>query len=68
MIKESYMLLDVRELRVTSEGVLNYQTKMLHELKDRILYHIDYYDTNELVQTSLGFLNKIIDKWYTSDI
>ena len=29
---------------------------------------IDYYDTNELVQSSLKFLNKIIDKWYTNSI
>lgn len=67
-LKQLTTLLYLNRNIVTSEGVLNYQTKMLHELKDRILYHIDYYDTNELVQTSLEFLNKIIDKWYTSDI
>lgn len=27
-----------------------------------------YYDTNELVQTNLKFLNNIINKWYTNNI
>ena len=52
----------------TSEGILKHQIDMLHELKNRIEYHIDYYNTNQLVQTSLKFLNKIIDNWYTNSI
>ena len=53
---------------VTSKGVLKYQSEMLIELKKRIEHKIFYYDTNELVQTNLKFLNNIIDKWYTNNI
>ena len=41
---------------------------MLYKLEDRIEYHIDYYNTNQLVQTNLNFLNKIIDNWYNNNI
>ena len=67
-MKQLITLLYLNKNIITSEGVLKYQTEILHELKDRIEHHIEYYNTNELVQTSLKFLNKIIDNWYTNSI
>lgn len=67
-IKQIITLLYLNKNIVTSKGVLDYQTKILNELKDRIEHHIDYYNTNELVQTNLRFLNKIIDNWYNNSI
>ena len=67
-IKQIVTLLYLNKNIVTSEGILKYQTQILHELKDRIEHHIDYYNTNQLVQTNLNFLNKIIDKWYNNNI
>lgn len=67
-MKQLITLLYLNKNIVTSEGVLHYQMQILHELKERIEYHIDYYNTNELVQTNFKFLNKIIDNWYTNSI
>lgn len=67
-MKQIVTLLYLSKNIVTSNGVLNYQTEILQDLKNRIEHHIDYYNTNELVQTSLKFLNKIIDNWYTNSI
>ena len=67
-IKQIVTLLYLNKNIVTSEGILKYQTQILHKLKDRIEHHIDYYNTNQLVQTNLNFLNKIIDKWYNNNI
>ena len=67
-MKQIVTLLYLNKNIITSKGVLKHQTMILNELKDRIEYHIDYYDTNELVQTSLTFLNKIIDNWYNNNI
>ena len=41
---------------------------LYQNLKSRIEHHIDYYVTNDLVQTSFKFLNKIIDNWYNNSI
>lgn len=67
-MKQIITLLYLNKNITTSEGIFKHQTEILQELKDRIEYHIDYYDTNELVQTSLKFLNKIIDNWYINNI
>ncbi len=67
-IQQIVTLLYLNKRMITSEGVLNNQIKILNELKDRIEHHIDYYETNDLVQTNLKFLTKIIDTWYTNSI
>lgn len=67
-IKQLITLLYLNKNIVTSEGVLKYQTQILQGLKDRIEHHIDYYNTNELIQTNFRFLNKIIDNWYNNNI
>ena len=67
-MKQLITLLFLNKNIVSSEGVLKYQVQILHELKNRIEHHIDYYNTNELIQTNFIFLNKIIDNWYTNSI
>ena len=67
-IQQIVTMLYLNKNMVTSEGVLNNQKKLLQELKSRIEHHMDYYDNNNLVQTSLQFFIKIIDIWYKSDI
>lgn len=67
-MKQLITLLYLNKNIVTSEGVLKHQTESLQKLKDRIEHHIDYYDTNQLIQTNFRFLNKIIDNWYNNSI
>lgn len=67
-MKQLITLLYLNKNITTSEGILKYQAKILNELKDRIEHHIDYYNSNELIQTSFKFLNKIIDNWYNISI
>ena len=67
-IQQIVTLLYLNKRITTSQGVLNYQNEILQNLKSRIQHHIDYYDTNDLVQTSLKFLNKIVDNWYNNII
>lgn len=67
-IKQIITLLYLNKNMVTSEGVLKHQIEILEDLKNRIEHHIDYYDTNELIQTSFKFMNKIIDNWYINSI
>ena len=67
-MKQLITLLYLNKNIVTSEGVLKHQTESLQKLKGRIEHHIDYYDTNQLIQTNFRFLNKIIDNWYNNSI
>lgn len=67
-IQQIVTLLYLNKRITTSQGVLNYQSEILQDLKSRIEHHIDYYDTNDLVQASLKFLNKIVDNWYNNII
>ena len=67
-MKQLITLLYLNKNIVTSEGVLKHQTESLQKLKGRIEHHIDYYDTNQLIQTNFRFLNKIIDNWYNINI
>ena len=67
-IQQIVTLLYLNKRITTSQGVLNYLSEILQDLKSRIEHHIDYYDTNDLVQTSLKFLNKIVDNWYNNII
>lgn len=46
----------------------NREREELQKLKSRIIYHIDYYNKNNLIQANFNFLNKIIDNWYNNII
>lgn len=61
-------LLYLNKKMTTSEGVLEHQAEELQKLKSRIIYHIDYYNKNNLIQANFNFLNKIIDNWYNNII
>lgn len=67
-IQQIVTLLYLNKKITTSKGVLKHQTEDLQKLKSRIEYHISYYDKNNLIQSNLFFLNKIIDNWYNNDI
>ena len=67
-MKQLITLLYLNKNIISSEGMFKHQVELLNELKNRIEYHMDYYNTNELVQTNLKFLHKIIDNWYTNSI
>lgn len=67
-IKQLITLLYLNKTITTSKGVIEHQIEMLQDLKNRIEHHIDYYDANELIQTSFRFLNNIIDNWYNISI
>ena len=67
-MKQLITLLYLNKNIVTSEGVLKYQTQILQELKERIEYHIDYYDNNELIQTNFIFsLVKKVNSTYENN-
>lgn len=67
-IQQIVTLLYLNKKIVTSKGILKCQTEKLKNLKNRIEYHIDYYNKNNLIQANFSFLNKIIDSWYNSSI
>ena len=64
-LQQIVTLLYLNKRITTSSGILKHQSEMLNELKNRMLYHIDYYKNNEIIKTSFEFLCKIIDNWYT---
>lgn len=67
-MKQLVTLLYLNKNITTSKGIFKHQSELLNDLKKRIEHHIEYYETNELILTSLNFLNKIIDNWYNNDI
>ena len=63
-IKQIVSLLYLNKVTTTSSGILKHQKEELHKLADRIKYSINYYNDNEIVQTNLNFIIKIIENWY----
>ena len=62
-IKQIVSLLYLNRVTITSGGILRHQKDELYKLADRIKYSISYYDGNEIVQTNLNFIIKIIENW-----
>lgn len=51
---------------VTSEGIKKYITKELNDLfYGRIIYHKEYYNNNELLNSIYEYFDKIIKKYYS---
>lgn len=50
---------------VTSGGVHKYRKELLHDLVERMFYHIDYYKTNETIISSFDFFQKTVDIFFT---
>ena len=67
-IQQIVTMLYLNKRIISSEGVYKHQVKELEVLAKRIMHHIDYYDSNLLVKSSLLFLYKCIDKWYLVEL
>ena len=67
-IQQIVTMLYLNKRIISSEGVFNHQVKELEVLVKRIMHHIDYYDLNLLVKSSLDFLCECIDKWYLVEL
>ena len=63
-IKQIVSLLYFNKVTTTSSGILQHQKEELYKFVDRIKRSINYYDGNEIVQTNLNFIIKIIENWY----
>lgn len=63
-IQEIVTLLYVHNDMVTSKGVHNKAVNLLNDFKNRMMEHIDYYDSNDLIIVNFNFLKTVIDKWY----
>ena len=63
-IKQIVSLLYFNKETTTSSGILQHQKEELYKFVNRIKRSINYYDGNEIVQTNLNFIIKIIENWY----
>ena len=63
-LQQCVTLLYTYNIVVTSNGAKKNAHYQLTELSRRILEHIDYYDNNALVKSSLVFLNEVIKAWF----
>ncbi len=63
-IQQIVTLLYAHKIYVTSNDIQGATSKSLLSLSKRIKRNINYYDSNQLIQTSLIFLTKVIDNWY----
>lgn len=57
-------LLYAHKQLVTSTGVLKAEGQALHSLIERFYYHIDYYQSNDVILATFDFLKKVIDNFY----
>lgn len=53
---------------VSSEGRQDQIAKSMQLLKNRMFYHISYYQLNDTISSSFNFLEKMINHWYPCDI
>ncbi len=63
-LQQIVTLLYVHKEVVTSSGVHSKACKALNELIARINKNRTYYDSNALISSSFGFLEKVIDNWF----
>ena len=63
-IQQIITLLYTHRKIVTSEGVHYYQCQALHEVVDRMFYHIQYYAHNDTIRTTFDFVKLVIDNWF----
>lgn len=49
---------------VTSPRVKKKATVKLHDFEHRLLRHVEYYETNQLISANFTFLKLVIDNWY----
>jgi len=63
-VQQIITLLYTHKRFVTSIGVHEHQCEALHDLVDRMFRHIDYYDNNDTISTTFGFLKLVVDNWF----
>lgn len=63
-IQEIVTLLYVHNVIVTSNGVHKKAVAQLADFEKRMMKHIDYYTSNDLILANFYFLKTVIDKWY----
>ena len=66
-VQEIITLLFVYKNVITSTEVKCKTKERLLYFKNRMLFHIDYYDSNETIKTSFLFLSDVIDNWYLNE-
>lgn len=49
---------------VSSQGLSKRAAENIQELKERMYYHFEYYDTNDTIKSSFEFISKLIDLWF----
>lgn len=49
---------------VTSPGVANNQSIVLHRLTERMFKNISYYNSSETIRTTFQFIKEVIDNWF----
>lgn len=63
-IQQIVTLLYSHKKFVTSEGVHNHQSEVLHDVVERMFHHIDYYATNDTITTTFNFIKLVVDNWF----
>ena len=65
-IQQIVTLLFTHKKIVTSPGVHNYQSKVLHKLvSERMFRNIEYYKDNDTIKATFNFLKIVIDNWFS---
>ncbi|MHB1483334.1 MAG: hypothetical protein ACYCYI_01600 [Saccharofermentanales bacterium] len=49
---------------VTSQGTHQHQSEALASIIARMFKNIDYYSTNDTINTTFDFLKKVVDNWF----
>lgn len=63
-VQDITTLLYAHKQLVTSTGVLKARGQSLNALMERFYRNIDYYQTNDIIIATFGFLKKVIDNFY----
>ena len=63
-IQQIITLLYAHKRFVTSAGVHEHQCEVLHGVAGRMFRNISYYDNNDTISTTFGFVKSVIDNWF----
>lgn len=63
-IQQIITLLYAHKRFVTSVGVHEHQCEVLHGVAGRMFRNISYYDNNDTISTTFGFVKSVIDNWF----
>lgn len=63
-IQQIVTLLYVYKAMISSNALLQHGAAGLHDVKDRMMAHADYYRKNQLISDTFSFLETLIDNWF----